>query len=280
MITALPTLLTLSNAACGFGAVTIAAKLGPDTLAGEPTGPNLLLASLLVFLAMVFDMLDGAAARLTNSASEIGAQLDSLCDAISFGLAPAFIMLQFVRYEQPLAAEYPAWFDWPPRMVWTIAALFLLCAILRLARFNVETEEDDAHDAFSGLPSPAAAGTVAAFPIAMRELISLDRADAASVAWLVPGLVALLPPVTLAAAALMVSRLRYAHVFSQLSQGGWHRRSVILIVFGAAVVFWVHELAVLLIFAAFAFSGPVKWAWGELRERGVVGRSGDTAAPS
>ena len=51
-----------------------------------------------------------------------------------------------------------------------IAALFALCAVLRLARFNVETDEDDSHNYFSGLPSPAAAATVASFPIALKEL--------------------------------------------------------------------------------------------------------------
>lgn len=275
LISALPTLLTLGNLACGFGAITIAAKLGPESVPGVPSSPNLLAAALLIFLAMLFDMLDGTAARLTKSSSEIGAQLDSLCDAVSFGVAPAFLMLQFVRYEQPLAEFYPAWFTYPSRFVWTIAALYVCCAILRLARFNVETEEDDTHEAFEGLPSPAAAGTVCAFPIAMREFIGLhERATAGdtgrrieALSWVVPAFVAALPLVTLAVAALMVSTFRYTHVFSSLAQNGWRRRDVIGLVFGAAVVFWLHELALLLLFAYFAFSGPTRWAWSELRQR-------------
>ena len=82
----LPTLLTLCNAACGFGAITITAKVGPEHFGGS----ELFTASQLIFLAMLFDMLDGSAARLTNQTSDFGAQLDSLCDAISFGVAPAF----------------------------------------------------------------------------------------------------------------------------------------------------------------------------------------------
>ena len=141
----LPTMLTLGNAACGFGAITFAAKWS----GGDPA-LSLFIASCLIFLSMVFDALDGSAARLTKQTSEFGAQLDSLCDAISFGAAPAFLMLQFSQSRDLLHL----------RLLWWIAALYVACAVLRLARFNVETDEDDAHDSFSGLPSPAAAGTV------------------------------------------------------------------------------------------------------------------------
>ena len=273
---ALPTLLTLGNGACGFGAITIAAKIGPEAIPGEPSGPNLLAASLLVFLGMFFDMLDGTAARLTKSATDIGAQLDSLCDAVTFGVAPAFIMLQFARYDQLLSEKHPAWFTYPSRMVWTIGALYVVCAILRLARFNVETEEDDAHDGFSGLPSPAAAGAVVSFPVALGEVIRPHGADPMMLLWLGPFLVAALPLVTLTAAVLMVSRFPYPHVFSQLAQGGWRRRDVIGLVFGVAVTFWLHELAVMLLFTGFAASGPVKFGLKEVRERSTSSR--DAAA--
>ncbi|HEX6986198.1 MAG TPA: CDP-alcohol phosphatidyltransferase family protein, partial [Planctomycetaceae bacterium] len=93
----LPTMLTLGNAACGFGSITFAAKLGPAVDLGDP-GTHLYVSALLIFLAMVFDALDGRAARWANQSSEFGAQLDSLCDALSFGAAPAFLMLQFIRY--------------------------------------------------------------------------------------------------------------------------------------------------------------------------------------
>ena len=129
----LPTMLTLGNAVCGFGAITFAAKWS----GGDPA-LSLFIASCLIYLAMVFDALDGSAARLTNQTSEFGAQLDSLCDAISFGAAPAFLMLQFSQSR-----------DFHPRFLWLIAALYVVCAVLRLARFNVETDEDDAHDCFS-----------------------------------------------------------------------------------------------------------------------------------
>lgn len=266
MIAALPTLLTLGNAACGFGAITVAAKLGPEHATGvAAASPDLLTAGLLVFAAMLFDVLDGSAARLTNSTSDIGAQLDSLCDAISFGVAPAFIMLQFVRHDHALANDFPPWFTYPSRFLWTIGALYVVSAVLRLARFNVETDEDDAHDGFSGLPSPAAAALVVSFPFAMRELIRLHEKDAAPVAWLVPAIVALMPVVTLMAAALMVSKLPYAHVFTQMIRGEWRRREVIGLVFAAGVVFWIRELAAVVLFAWFAFTPPTKALFARLR---------------
>lgn len=216
----LPTLLTLSNAACGFAAVTITAKVGPEHFGGS----ELITASQLIFLAMLFDALDGSAARLTQQTSDFGAQLDSLCDAISFGLAPAFIFLQLSHPDHRLMdslAEQSLHFH--PRLLWAIAVLFMTCAILRLARFNVETDEEDSHEFFSGLPSPAAAGVVASLPIGLRELREHfspgGRLSFLEVQWIWPVMVILVPLVTLAAAVLMVSKLRYSHVFNQMIRG-------------------------------------------------------------
>jgi CDP-diacylglycerol---serine O-phosphatidyltransferase len=267
LIAVLPTLLTLGNAVCGFGAITFAAKLGPVG-PGGPSGESIpFICALLVFGAMLFDMLDGSAARLTRQTSELGAQLDSLCDAISFGVAPAFLMLQFVTRHLAAAGG----FSWYPRLLWTIAVLYMLCAVMRLARFNVETEDDDSHEGFSGLPSPAAAGTVVAFPFAMSELVSWKESGSefaqAAGEWLIPTIRTVLPLVTLAVAILMVSRIRYAHFFNQLLRGPKTRRHVIQLVFAAAVIFWVHEVAAPLIFCWFAFTPPIMSAWRELSDK-------------
>ncbi len=267
LIAVLPTLLTLGNAVCGFGAITFAAKLGPAGPAGTATDYVPVICALLVFGAMLFDMLDGSAARLTRQTSELGAQLDSLCDAVSFGVAPAFLMLQFVT----LHLKDRGGLALHPRLLWTIAVLYTLCALLRLARFNVETDEDDAHDGFSGLPSPAAAGTVVAFPFAMGELDNWanNGSDLAKslAAYLIPTVRTVLPIVTLAVAVLMVSRIRYVHFFNQFLRGPKSRRLVIQLVFAAAVIFFVHELAAPLIFCWFAFTPPVLSGWRELTTR-------------
>lgn len=278
----LPTMLTLGNAACGFGAITFAAKVGlqPNGWGSSDT-ECLWIAAILIFLAMVFDMLDGRAARWAKQTSEFGAQLDSLCDAVSFGVAPAVILIKFTAESAPpmLVA----------RLLWVIAVLFVVCAILRLARFNVETDEEDTHEFFSGLPSPAAAGTVASFMIALPELEGLARApldDAGSferaihsvATTMLPALKFVLPVVALACACLMVSRVRYSHVFNQWFRGRRSYRHILQLVLGLAIAVMVKELAVPLIFCLFSFESPLRAAW-----RAVVHRRsepGETPPPS
>jgi CDP-diacylglycerol--serine O-phosphatidyltransferase len=269
----LPTLLTLCNAACGFAAVTITARVGPEHFGGS----ELITASQLIFLAMLFDMLDGSAARLTNQTSDFGAQLDSLCDAISFGLAPAFIFLQLshpAHHLMDTVSAAPLQFH--PRLLWAIAVLFMTCAILRLARFNVETDDEDSHEFFSGLPSPAAAGVVASLPIGLEELKGQMSVGGSlhSLAeyshWVWSILVVLVPLITLGTAILMVSRLRYAHVFNQLVRGRRGRRQILQIVFSLVLVFVVRELALPVLFCFFAFSAPCRAAWQRRLKRRTV----------
>ena len=90
-IAILPTLLTLGNAVCGFASIAIVAQV----IGGGARNPELhfLLGGVLIFVAMIFDALDGYAARLSKSASDFGKELDSLCDAISFGVAPGILLL-------------------------------------------------------------------------------------------------------------------------------------------------------------------------------------------
>ena len=218
VVAVLPTLLTLANAACGFAAVTVAAKVQTVGLGEVPldamdaaAGRHLFVAAGLIFLAMVFDAFDGSAARLLGQSSELGAQLDSLCDALSFGVAPAFLMLQLADHTFAGQADL-AW-AWPGRILWGCAVLFVLCTILRLARFNVETDEEDDHAFFRGLPSPAAAAVVASVPLvtgALNEIVAGERgrfdwSDEVA-GWCLIAIKLGLPVVTLAAAGLMVSR--------------------------------------------------------------------------
>jgi len=252
----LPTLLTLGNAACGFGAITFAAKVGPESGYGN----ELFIAGLLIFIAMLFDMLDGSAARWTGQVSEFGAILDSLCDVISFGVAPAFLMLQFAQFEPGM--DEPSLYL--KRLMWVIAILFVLCALLRLARFNVETEEEDAHDYFSGLPSPAAAGVVASFPIAMHGLSDTNVFDQTLDVWLNPAVKYILPVITFLVACLMVSRIRYVHYFNQLFKGQRNRQHLLQLVFTLALIFLVREMAIPVIFCYFAFATPLLVLWTDI----------------
>ncbi|MCH2201195.1 MAG: CDP-alcohol phosphatidyltransferase family protein [Fuerstiella sp.] len=283
----LPTLLTLGNAVCGFGAIMILARVGPSISADvleriqpadtqsfveEQVGifaEQMVFASWLIFLAMLFDALDGSAARLTNQTSEFGAQLDSLCDVISFGVAPAFLMLKLTHPNNQLIPSVVApqfQFEFWPRFLSAFATLFVLCAVMRLARFNTETDEEDSHEGFSGLPSPAAAGVIASMPIGIKGLNDLLTEDTSRWSafvsdYVLPALAVLLPFITLGTALLMVSRIHYPHLFNQLVRGSQGRRQIVTIVVVAVLVFTVHEVAIPILFCWFAFATPARALW-------------------
>ena len=282
MYAVIPTLLTLGNAVCGFGAITFAAQVGPASVGPEGLlevavttgGPPLKTASErlfvsagLIFLAMVFDALDGSVARLTKQSSDFGAQLDSLCDVVSFGVAPAFLMLKLMHPSHKMMesiATLPL--EYPPRLLWTIAVLFMTCAILRLARFNNETDENDSHKDFKGLPSPAAAGVIAAFPIGLQGLKDVTGEQALSGAQQISSsplshLAILLPLITVCVSILMVSRIRYPHVINQFLRGSGSRRKLLKVIFTVLIVFLFREMALPLIFCYFAFAAPIRVVW-------------------
>lgn len=263
----LPAAFTLFNGLAGFAAIHFAAKaeLGVTLLPGRQALGNLQLAALLIFFAMFCDMLDGRLARMTRSTSDFGAQLDSLCDAVSFGVAPAFLMSRMTvsLLRDPL--------DVLPveRLVWCIAGLYVACAILRLARFNVETDQaESAHMDFRGLPSPGAAAGVASLVLLYKYLLGLDSLsipESQYKDWVHWGMCILLPMTTLLAALLMVSRIRYPHIVNQYIRG---RRpfsylvKFVIILLACVVALWPTLAVVVLIYI---LSGPLQWLWLLLR---------------
>jgi CDP-diacylglycerol--serine O-phosphatidyltransferase len=134
----LPNLITTGNLFFGFFSIV-------KSLQGDFSW-----AAMAIVLAAIFDVLDGRVARMTNTQSEFGVQYDSLCDLISFGLAPALLMHQ-------------AGLKDVGRLGWIICFMFLSAGALRLARFNVQSSIGKASGDFTGLPIPMAAGVVATF---------------------------------------------------------------------------------------------------------------------
>jgi CDP-diacylglycerol---serine O-phosphatidyltransferase len=283
MYAVVPTLLTLGNAVCGFGAITLAAMVGPEQINNEvmvsqtglirTAGDLLFVSAGLIFLAMVFDALDGSVARLTKQTSEFGSQLDSLCDVVSFGVAPAFLMLKLMHPQHRLMdsiAQLPI--VYPPRLLWSIAVMFMTCALLRLARFNNETDEADSHEFFSGLPSPAAAGVIAAFPIGLQGLKEVTGEELVTgTQQMSSGFLSLLtiflPLITICVALLMVSRFRYPHVINQFLRGPGSRTKLLKILLALLLVFLVREMALPLVFCYYAFAEPVRAGWKILWSR-------------
>jgi len=247
-VSVLPTLLTLGNAICGFGAITFAGRW-----TGYDATTSLFVASCLIYLAMVFDALDGSVARKLKQTSEFGGQLDSLCDAISFGAAPALLMLQFAD-------------GFHPRLLWLVAALYVCCAVLRLARYNVDSHAPNPDRSFCGLPSPAAAGTVASFPLMVFGLKSLEI-TAHEFLWEdMPGwidwtMARILPLITLLVAGLMVSKVRYPNTLHYILQGRPNAVHIIKLLFAVAIIFVTPQLGLPILFGWYTFSRPVLALW-------------------
>ena len=223
---ALPSLVTLGNGLAGFASIHFATRTISRSMteagADKILSADLVLAAWLILAGMLCDALDGQLARLTRRTSDFGAQLDSLCDAITFGVAPAILMLRAV---QPDLAWYVGDVDITPqaafigRVVWFIGAMFAACTILRLARFNVETKPDAlSHMNFWGLPSPGAALAVASLVLA-HEHLELHQASWNLPAWVLHAVIWAMPIVTLAAAVLMVTRIRYPHLVNRQLRG-------------------------------------------------------------
>lgn len=189
-----PSLLTLCNALCGFTAVLY-------TFSAAPEDPIPVMALWLVFGAMIFDVLDGLSARLLKAQSLHGMNLDSLADALSFGVAPAAILYRLLAGEMTNASHLP-------NLPWVAAAFYLACALWRLAHYNalaLQETDDDSGD-FVGLPSPGAAALICAAAILVPAL-GLDTHIT----------IALYTLYATGSAVLMVSAVPYTHLRRHLA---------------------------------------------------------------
>ncbi len=276
----LPNLLTLANSACGL----LAISKGVDALAYADESPESFYLKMeaacgLIFLGMVFDALDGKVARLTKSFSDFGAQLDSLADLLTFGVAPAILAKVLIEHEGPLVG-----YQGSPRLHFIAAACFALMAILRLARFNLETEhEAEAHKEFCGMPSPGAAGAVtstlllylmfrepnlevaAGTPTPVGHVMGwLKEMDWTPIlSWVPVYLVFALPAFGL----LMISRVRYTHATSLLTRDRSTFLMLVAVVFVAMGLYVAPIPFVFVTFNGFALFGVVRWGLAALRSR-------------
>ena len=277
-ITVLPSLITILNGVCGFAAIVFASS-GAATGAGELSYhklqlPYFAMSGYMILLAMIADMLDGRLARMSKSTSSFGGQLDSLCDIISFGVAPAFLMLKILQYKLGLAGLNETTFaSFLERFIWLAAAAYISCAAIRLARFNVENEEDEsAHMSFIGLPTPAAAGVVVSLIIFHQETLPELSAKNSS-AYLIceNAIIYALPFLALGVAVLMVSRIRYPHILNQYIKGKKPFAHLIRALLFLGLIIWSRQVALVLIFCGFAASGFVKWFYYKILKKSKLG---------
>jgi CDP-diacylglycerol--serine O-phosphatidyltransferase len=267
-ITILPSLVTILNGLCGFTAIVFTAKatsLNPQSFSYSHLPMSYLaMAGYMIILAMIADMLDGRLARMSKSTSSFGGQLDSLCDVISFGLAPAFLMLKVLEYKlASLAYLNPTLESFFNRFVWLTAAAFISCAAIRLARFNVENEEDEsAHMSFVGLPTPAAAGVIVSLVLFHQETLhDLPAKSTYAFSICENTIIYMLPFLVLGIAVLMVSRIRYPHIINQYIKGKKPFGHFIRILLLLGVIIWNRQAAMVLIFCGFAASGFTRWLY-------------------
>ncbi len=236
-IAIVPTLMTLGNLFCGFTAITY---IIDGTLEGRHVvDQKLVWASWYIFLGMVFDALDGRVARMARVTSGFGAQLDSLADLVTFGLAPTLL----VR-----AIAHGVFSDL--RILWLVCAVYLVCAALRLARYNVRQAGDkSAHNDFEGLPTPAAAGVVAA--LALLGCSSDGRMPQTAR----EALFAAIPFAALVLGILMVSTVRYLHVPNRLLGGKRPFAHLVQLILAMALAAYWIEVALVVVFAGYLVWG-------------------------
>ncbi|MEZ5528858.1 MAG: CDP-diacylglycerol--serine O-phosphatidyltransferase [Porticoccaceae bacterium] len=198
-------------------------------------------AAIAIFVAMIFDGLDGRVARLTNTSSEFGVQYDSLSDMVSFGVAPAVVAFSWMLNELG-------------RVGWAAAFIYASCAALRLARFNTQVDVVDKRY-FIGIASPTAAALVAGLVWSGYDAEPSSQ------------LAVLAALVTALSGLLMVSNFRY-HSFKGLDLKG---KVPFVVLFGVAmalVIITIDPPRILFLMAlVYALSAPSQWLWRKLRSR-------------
>jgi CDP-diacylglycerol--serine O-phosphatidyltransferase len=289
----LPSLATLGNAVCGFGAMYVAALavgglehgggtfVFRDPWTARLANEGFTAACYLIFAAMLFDALDGRLARWTRHTTDFGGQLDSLADVVSFGAAPAFIALQLFRVE--VLDVHPHVPLFLARLNWAIGALYFSCAAMRLARFNVSNEHGEQHHfSFLGLPSPGAGGAVVAWILMQQDLRQLGSAAGGGYAvarHLADACVYVLPIIVLATGLLMVSEIRYPHLVNRYLRGKRSIGRLLFVVILLLLLVVYHQYTLGIGMMVYAFYGLANWLFVRARRATTNPPAPPAAAP-
>lgn len=226
----IPNLFTAMNMFCGFLSIISASQ------------ENYNYAAWLIFIAAIFDALDGMVARLTNSSSELGVELDSLSDIVSFGAAPSFLLYKTYFYSMDTLGII-------------ISALPLIAGGFRLARFNVQLV-GFSKSFFLGLPIPSSALTIASFILAFyNDGFQKPLAD-------------FLLPMVLVLSFLMVSNIRYETFpkfsFQSIKEKPFH---FVFLLFSAAIVFYMYKKGLFLVFVFMILIGILRHIYKLIKSR-------------
>ena len=239
----IPSIFTMGNMLMGFVSILFSAKY----VSSYGNHDYLVVAGFLIFIGAVFDVLDGAIARALNVESEIGMQLDSLADAVSYGIAPGVLAYQAFLFRLPeiLGISVGVF----------IAAIFPVCAIYRLARFNCE----ESGGGFTGLPSPPAGMIVAIVP----ALYCVNIFYIGEVYYDV-NLYAFIVFYVLIA-LLMVSKIDYSKLFSDIGKKG-KAALIASVVFVLLLLFFLRAWSVFAVSGLYILWGIIKYLYKFLKK--------------
>ncbi len=222
-----PNLFTLANLFSGFSAIVFIAE------------GMMFKAALFILLAGIFDALDGVVARLTKSTSELGVELDSLCDAVSFGVAPAFML-------------YSAYFHTLGDIGLLIASLPALAGVFRLARFNAELTGFADKEYFTGMPIPAGAITLIFYTVFFEpaHILPLGNGAVAPIT------------VTVLVSFAMISRIKFDNV-PRFTARSLRQRPVFAAGFALAIIAGIMTkgVAVFPAMMLYLLAGIVRHLW-------------------
>ncbi|QSH41790.1 CDP-alcohol phosphatidyltransferase family protein [Lentisphaerota bacterium ZTH] len=254
-----PNALTLCNSLCGFTAMLLTLQVYHS-----PKGVMevFALSAWVILFAMIFDALDGFAARIFNAASMKGIQMDSLADMVTFGVAPAIICAILAHCGKQMNI-------WQTVITYGFCGVYLGCAALRLATYNVHAMvEKKSGDKFSGLPSPGGAAAIC-------SVVILCKTYSAPIKYLEFGL----PIYAAILGLLMVSNVSYIHIGKWLFsiRRNKKRLAVFLIILLAVGAFKIA--AVVALINLYIFSGPVIALFGKIKSitGGGANRQNQTA---
>lgn len=253
----LPNLMTAGNLFCGFMAIIscIQARLAETALSleyrGQTNAEHYRHAVYLIFGAAAFDALDGRLARMGGRESLFGAEFDSIADVVSFGLAPALLMFYLILSP----SQGQLWFR---DIGWFVGFVYLLCAAMRLARFNVITNpllrpgKKESSKDFVGLPVPAAAATVASVVLLLLNLAQHDKS--------LENWAFALPFFMMLVAFLMVSTVRYPSGKNIDMQTRTRMRTFILLLVAIGLFIEFKEYALFACCVGYIFFGLLRQA--------------------
>ena len=258
-ISVFPTMLTLANVLCGFMAIFFASL--PATADFPFNWTALTFAAMAIFAGMVFDGFDGRVARMTNSTSAFGAQLDSMADMVTFGVAPAFVAIKLIDPGVPYFSNSDDHLF--GRLALIVALIFVACAALRLARYTVDTNEKQAIDpsVFTGLPSPGAAGAIAGLILLHQHILFTLFPLGNPPSWLNLTTRYAMIGVVLLTALAMVSKLPYTHVMNRYLRGKANVGTIATYVIVALLLLIYPQWTLAIAFTGYAISAPSWWAW-------------------